>query len=190
MVASAPLFHSEPLIEIPMKTLHQLFFDELAAMYDAEHQFFKVLSKFAKTSTSKLLQEVILYHAEETKGHIAKLEQVFACFDRKVRAKASDTVIGLVLESDQLAARFADSPALNAALISVAQKIEHYEIAAYGCLHAWAERLGNHKAANILSDILDEEKAADVSLTRVAHSRSNDEALAEYTPQLFASVGD
>ncbi|CAN5840460.1 ferritin-like domain-containing protein [soil metagenome] len=190
MRMSAPLFHSESLTEPRVKTLQHLFFDELANMYDAEHQFFKVLSKFAKTSTSKLLQEVILYHTEETKGHIAKLEQVFACFDRKVRAKPSETAIGLVLEADQLEARFADSPALNAALISIAQKIEHYEIAAYGCMHAWAERLGNHKAAEILSDILDEEKAADVSLTRVAHARYNDEALAECDTQQFASVGD
>lgn len=173
-----------------MKTLQQLFLDELAAMYDAEHQFCTASPRFAKSVTSKLLKEAMLYHLEETKGHIAKLEQVFACFDRKVRARASDATKGLILEGDQLAARFAGSPAFNASMILVAQKIEHFEIAAYGCLHAWAEKLGNHRAAEILLDILDEEKAADVSLTRVALARSNDEALAECDIPQIASVGD
>ena len=87
--------------------------------------------------------------------------------------------MGLLKEGDEIAADFKGSPAINAALIAAAQKVEHYEIASYGCLHEWAGLLGNKKAASLLAEILDEEKAANESLNELAHASSNEEALGE-----------
>jgi ferritin-like metal-binding protein YciE len=162
-----------------MKTLQNLFLGELSDIYDAEKRLVKALPKMAKAATSTQIQEAILAHLEETKGHVTKVEQVFECFDCKPKAKTCKATVGLLEEGDEIAADYAGSPAINAALISAAQKVEHYEIASYGCLHEWAGRLGNKKAANLLEEILDEEKAANAALTKLALDRSNDEALDE-----------
>lgn len=162
-----------------MKTLQTLFFTELADMYDAENQLVKALPKMAKVATCSHLQAAILAHLEETKGHVTKIEQVFECFDKKPVAQTCEATKGLLEEADEIAEEFDGSPAINAALICAAQKVEHYEMASYGCLHEWAEVLGNHEAADILEEILDEEKAANESLTELARERSNQEALNE-----------
>jgi len=162
-----------------MKTLKELFLGELADMYDAEHQLVKALPKMAKAATCTHLQKAILSHLKETEGHVTKLEQVFECFDVKPKGKTCEATKGLLEEGDEIAEDFKGSPAINAALICAAQKVEHYEIASYGCLHEWAGLLGNDDAAAFLLEILDEEKAADEALTALARSSSNDEALDE-----------
>jgi ferritin-like metal-binding protein YciE len=116
---------------------------------------------------------------EETKGHVAKVERVFQCFDEEAKGKTCEATVGLLKEGDEIAADFKGSPAINAALISAGQKVEHYETASYGCLHAWAGVLGNEEAAAILEEILEEEKAANETLTKLARSSCNDEALGE-----------
>ena len=108
---------------------------------------------------------------------MTKLEQVFECFGEKPKGKTCEATKGLLEEGDEIAADFKGSPAINAALISAAQKVEHYEMASYGCLHEWAELLGNEKAAGLLEAILEEEKAANESLTELARASSNEEAL-------------
>ncbi len=162
-----------------MKTLQDLFLGELADIYDAEHRLVKALPKMVKAATCTHLQKAILAHLKETEGHVLKLEQVFACFDEKAKAKKCEATVGLLLEGDEIAAEYKGSPAINAALISAAQKVEHYEIASYGCLHEWAVKLGNKKAAGILQGILKEEEAANDALTELARDRSNDEAMDE-----------
>ena len=162
-----------------MKTLNDLFLDELADIYDAEKRLVKALPKMAKAATCGELKTAILSHLEETKGHVTKLEQVFACFDKKPKGKTCEATVGLLEEGEEIAADFKSSPAINAALIGAAQKVEHYEIASYGCLHEWARLLGSDEAADILKEILDEEKAADESLTGLARASSNNEALGE-----------
>ena len=107
---------------------------------------------------------------------------VFKSFDEKPVAKKCQGTIGLLKEGEEVIASFKDSVALNAALISALQKVEHYEIASYGCLHEWATDLGNDTAANMLEEILEEENEANKSLIEVARSRSNKEALAKGTP--------
>lgn len=163
-----------------MKMLNELFLNELADMYDAEQRLVKALPKMAKAATCKELQAAILSHLEETKGHVSKLEQVFEAFDKPAKGQKCEATIGLLEEGDEIAADFKGSPAINAALICAAQKVEHYEIASYGCLHQWAELLENEEAAALLSEILDEEKAADEALTGLAASK-NQEALGEGT---------
>ena len=162
-----------------MKTLKNLFMDELADMYDAEHRIVKALPKMAKAATCPDLKAAIQSHLKETQGHVKKLEQVFQSFGVKARGKKCEATVGLLEEGDEIAADFKGSPAINAALISAAQKVEHYEMASYGCLHEWAGLLGNEKAAGLLQEILDEEKAANEKLTELARAGNNEEALGE-----------
>ncbi len=161
------------------KTLNDLFLDELADIYNAEHQLVKALPKLAKIATSTHLQEAILAHLEETKGHVTKLEAVFEAFGKPAKGKTCEATKGLLEEGDEIAEEFAGSPAINAALICAAQKVEHYEIATYGCLHEWAGLLGNQEAADILESILDEEKGANATLTELARSYGNPQAMGE-----------
>src|SRR5580692_11839589 len=162
-----------------MKTLKVLFLDELADMYDAERRIVKALPKMAKAATCDKLKKAILSHLKETEGHVRKLEQVFQSFGKKAKGKTCKATVGLLEEGDEIAADFKGSPAINAALISAAQKVEHYETASYGCLHEWAGMLENQKAAGLLQEILDEEEAANDKLTKLARAGSNEEALAE-----------
>ena len=160
-----------------MKLLRELFLDELADMYDAERRIVKALPKLAKGATCSKLKDALLAHLKQTEGHVAKLEQVFALFGEKAKAKTCEATVGILKEGDALAADFKGSPAINAALISAAQRVEHYEMAAYGCLHEWAGLLGHKEAAGILKVILNEEKAANESLKTLARASSNKEAL-------------
>jgi ferritin-like metal-binding protein YciE len=162
-----------------MKTLHNLFLEELADMYDAERRVVKALPKMAKAATCPDLRATILSHLKETEGHVKKLEQVFQSFDEKAKGQTCKATVGLLEEGDEIAADFKGSPALNAALISAAQKVEHHEMASYGCLHEWAGLLGNEKAAGLLEEILNEEKAANEKLTELARAGNNAEALCE-----------
>ena len=160
-----------------MKTLKVLFLDEVADMYDAERRIVKALPKMAKAATCDKLKKAILAHLKETEGHVTKLYQVFQSFDEKARGKTCEATVGLLKEGDEIAADFKGSPAINAALISAAQKVEHYEMASYGCLHEWAGLLGNKEAAGLLQEILEQEKAANETLTGLARTGSNEEAL-------------
>jgi ferritin-like metal-binding protein YciE len=160
-----------------MKTLKDLFLDELKDMYDAEHRIIKALPKLAKAATSEKLKAAFLAHLEETKGQVTKLEQVFQSFGETAKAKKCEATVGLLKEGDEIAAENKGEPTINAALISAGQKVEHYEIASYGCLHEWAGLLGNKEAATLIAEILDEEKAANQKLMELARASSNKEAL-------------
>jgi ferritin-like metal-binding protein YciE len=162
-----------------MKLLKDLFLDQLADMYDAEQRIVKALPKMARAATCDDLKEAIQSHLKDTKGHVKKLEQVFQCFDKKAKGKTCEATVGLLSEGDEIAEEFEGSPAINAALIGVAQKVEHYEIASYGCLHEWAEVLDNRKGAGLLQQILDQEKHANEALNELAHSSINQEALGD-----------
>lgn len=162
-----------------MKTLQDLFFNELADIYDAERRIAKALPKMAKAATSAPLKKAFELHLKQTEDHARKVEEVFECFERKAKAKTCDATVGLLKEGEEMAASFEGSPAINAALIAAAQKVEHYEMATYGCLHEWAKLLGNKKAAELLQEILDEEGATNKALTVLARSSSNEDAMAE-----------
>ena len=159
-----------------MKTLKDLFLDELRDMYDAEHRIIKALPKLADAATCDKLKAAFLEHLEETKGQVTKLEQVFQAFDEKPELKKCKATVGLLEEGDEIASDNKDEPTINAALISAGQKVEHYEIASYGCLYQWAALLGNKKASDLIKEILEQEKAANKTLTELAHSK-NKEAL-------------
>lgn len=162
-----------------MKTLKDLFLDTLADMLDAEHRLVNVLSKFAEITTCTRLQSVLLGHLKETEGHISKLEVVFEAFGEKAVSNTCDATKGLLEKGAEIAAEYTGSQAINAALICAAQQVEHHEIATYGCLLEWARLLNNNAAADILEEILAEEKAANASLTDLARIRGNPEAMGE-----------
>jgi ferritin-like metal-binding protein YciE len=162
-----------------MKTLNDLFLDELADIYDAERRVAKALPKLAKSATCKELKVLIQSHVNDTEGHAAALEAVFESFDKKAKGKTCEATVGLIEEAHELATEFKGSPAINAALISALQKVEHYKMASYGCLHEWAGLLGCKKAATLLQGILEEERDANDALTELARSSSNDQALAQ-----------
>jgi ferritin-like metal-binding protein YciE len=162
-----------------MKTLKDLFLDGIADMYDAERRIVKALPKLVKAATSEKLKAALLAHLKETEGHVTKLEQVFQSLDQKAKGNTCKTTVALLEEGGDIVAEFKGSPALDAALISAAQKVEHHEIAAYGALHAWAGLLGNREAASRLDEILGEEKAANAMLTKLALDGCDQEALGE-----------
>ncbi len=159
-----------------VKTLRDLFLGQLADMYDAETRLTQALPRLAKAATNDDLRLAFTDHVEETKAQLTKLERVFRAFGEKVKLDSCDATIGLIKEADHLLAENKGSTTLNAALICAAQKIEHYEIATYGVLEAWARRLGNSEAADLIAEILDEEKTADERLSELAIGSCNDEA--------------
>jgi ferritin-like metal-binding protein YciE len=156
-----------------MKTLEDLFLDSLADMYYAENQLTKALPKMAKAATHDDLREAFETHLLETEGHVQKVESIFELFGKKPKSKKCPAIIGIIKEADEIASDNKKSPTINAALIFAAQKAEHYEIASYGGLREWARQLQNEKVADLLDEILDEEKAADSKLTALAEAHCN-----------------
>jgi ferritin-like metal-binding protein YciE len=159
-----------------MRTLEDLFLDSLADMYYAEAQLTKALPKMAKAATDDSLREAFESHLTETEGNVRKLEEVFASFGKEPKSKKSKAILGIIDEADEIVSDNKKSPTINAALIYAAQKAEHYEIASYGSLRDWARSLDNEEAADLIEEILDEEKAADSKLTDLAEEHCNSAA--------------
>ena len=161
-----------------MSQLKVLFLDELADMYDAENRIVQAMPKLAEAATCGELKAALTEHWEQTKGHVVKIKKVFQAFGEQPKSKECKATVGLLEEGGEIAAENEGKSTINAAVISAAQKVEHYEIASYGCLHEWALLLENVEAANLIEDILDEEKAADNKLNELAMEK-NREALDE-----------
>jgi len=159
-----------------MKTLEDLFLDSLADLYYSENQLVKALPKMASTATNEQLRDAFESHLTETEGHVRKLEEVFAAFGKEPKSKKCKAILGIIDEAEEIISENKKSPTINAALIYAAQKAEHYEIASYGCLRDWARALDNEGAAELIEEILDQEKAADSKLTDLAEEDCNSAA--------------
>jgi ferritin-like metal-binding protein YciE len=157
-------------------TLHDAFIDELRDAYDAEKQITKALPKMVKAASSPDLRSALEAHLEETRAQITRLEDVFGTLEEKVRGKHCDGMAGIIEEGKSAMEEDFDDATMDACLIASAQRVEHYEMAAYGTLVAWARALGHAEAAELLEETLDEEKAADEKLTSIAESGVNREA--------------
>ena len=157
-------------------TLHDAFIDELRDTYDAEKQLTKALAKLAKAATNPELKEAFESHLEETETQIGRLEQVFESLDEKVRGKHCDGIAGIIDEGKSIMEEDFDDVTMDACLIAAGQRAEHYEMAAYGTLVAWAQAMGHTEAADLLQETLDEEKAADEKLSALAESGINQSA--------------
>lgn len=169
------------------KTLNELFLAGLGDLYYAEKQLTKALPKLAKAATHDDLREAILAHLTETEGHVDKVERIFEAFGESPKTKRCPAIVGIIDEADDIVSENKKEPTINAAIIYAAQKAEHYEIASYGSLREWAKQLQNDAAANLLNEILDEEKAADAKLTELALAHCNPSAETEAeTPMAHA----
>ena len=158
------------------KTLHDAFLDELRDSYDAEKQLTKALPKMARAATSPELRAAFESHLEETRGHVDRLERVFESLDEKVRGKHCDGIAGIIEEGKSAMEEDFDEATMDACLIAGGQRAEHYEMAAYGTLVAWARLMGHKEAADLLQQTLDEEKAADKKLSSLAEGGINQQA--------------
>jgi ferritin-like metal-binding protein YciE len=157
-------------------TLHDAFIDELRDAYDAERQLTKALPKLAKAANSEELRTAFETHLEETQNQIQRLEQVFESLDETVRGKHCEGIAGIIDEGKAIMEEDFDESTMDACLIAAGQRAEHYEMAAYGTLVAWARAMGHTEAAALLEQNLEEEEAADEKLTAIAESGVNQEA--------------
>jgi ferritin-like metal-binding protein YciE len=169
--------------------LKELYVDELKDIYSAETQLVKALPKMAKAATSDELRSGFEEHLEQTKGHVSRLEQIFQELGEKPTGKKCMGMEGLIKEGGEAAEEDYEDDAKDAALIGAAQRVEHYEIAAYGTVRAMAEKLGEDAAVKLLSQTLQEEKDTDVKLSGLADEiqvigeSDNDEAQDEAPPR-------
>ena len=157
-------------------TLHDAFIDELRDSYDAERQLVKALPKLAKAATDPKLKNAFESHLEETRGHVELLEQVFENLSEKPRGKHCDGIAGIIDEGKDILSESFDTATMDASLIAAAQRAEHYEIAAYGTLIAWAKDMGHADSVKLLQQILEQEKAADEKLTAIGQGGVNKQA--------------
>jgi len=160
------------------KTLDDLFLDTLKDIYFAEKQIVKALPKMAKAATSSELKAGFEKHLQETQGHVDRLEQVFDLIGAPARGKTCEAILGIIEEAKEIMDEFKDSPALDAGLVSSAQAVEHYEIARYGTLKAWANQLGRSNVVKLLEATEQEEIATDKKLTQLGVGQVNRKAAA------------
>jgi ferritin-like metal-binding protein YciE len=159
-----------------METLQELYLEQLRDIYDAENQLVKALPKMAKTATNDELKAAFEQHLDQTQEHVARLDRIFEELGEKPKGQKCEAMKGLVEEGKQMMEEDADEDVMDAGLICAAQKIEHYEIATYGCLRTYAEMLGYDDQADLLQETLDEEKDTDDNLTELAVSVINVDA--------------
>jgi ferritin-like metal-binding protein YciE len=150
-----------------MTTLEDLLVEQVRDLYDAEKQLVRALPKMAEAAGSQDLQQAIASHLEETKNQVSRLERIFEELDKPAKGKTCKAMRGLVEEGAE-ALDGAQAPLTDLAIIAAAQRVEHYEISAYGTARAIAEQLGQQKIASLLEETEDEEKAADTKLTEIA----------------------
>ena len=158
--------------------LRDALVEEIRDLYNAEKQLVKALPKMAKGATSEELREALESHLDETENQVTRLERVFELLDEKPRGKHCAGMAGIVEEGSEKLQEDMEDMVLDACLIASAQKVEHYEIGAYGTVIAWADALGLNEVRDVLNETLEEEKAADQKLTALAESGINDAATA------------
>ena len=161
-----------------MKTLSDLLVHELKDLMSAEKQLTKALPKMVKAATNEDLKRALEEHLEETQGQVERLEKIFGLLEIPNRAAKCKAMEGLIEEGKDILEQDMDEDVRDAAIIASAQRVEHYEIAGYGCARTFARMIGHDDAASLLQETLDEEKAADEKLTDIAMQSVNAEAQA------------
>jgi ferritin-like metal-binding protein YciE len=162
-----------------LKTLEDLLLHEMRDLYSAEKQLLKALPKMAKAASNEELKAGFEEHLTQTEGQVERLEQAFEMLGKPAKAETCKAMKGLIEEGQDIIEEDAEEAVHDAGLICAAQKIEHYEIASYGTIVAWAEKLGHSDLAELLSETLEEEKDTDEKLTELAESAVNIEASQE-----------
>jgi len=160
-----------------LDTLEKLYVDELRDIYNAENQLLKALPKMAKGASSPDLKNAFEMHLRQTESHVERLEQIFADLDESPKGKTCHGMKGLIEEGSEILKEDGEESVLDAGIIVAAQKVEHYEMAAYGSARTFARLLGQEKAAELLQSTLDEESETNESLNQLAENMVNPEAL-------------
>ena len=164
------------------RTLHDVFVDELRDMYNAEQQIVNALPAMIKATSSRELRTAFEDHLAQTEQHVRRIEQAFHSLNTAARGVRCAGMAGIIDEGRETVASGPDGPALDAAIISAAQRVEHYEIAVYGTLIEWAKAMGHDDIVGLLGENLKEEKAADRTLTQIAESGINETAARQAHP--------
>jgi ferritin-like metal-binding protein YciE len=159
-----------------LQTLEDLYMDMLKDLYSAEKQLVKALPKMVRNAHTPDLQQAFQDHLKQTEGHVERIERIFSERNASPRGKKCVGMEGIVEEGNELLQEKVDPDVLDAGLIAAAQKVEHYEIASYGAVRTWAQRLGYNNEAQLLQQTLDEEGEANKKLTQIAESHVNMEA--------------
>jgi ferritin-like metal-binding protein YciE len=152
-----------------VKTIENLLIEELKDLYSAETQITKTLPKLVEAAASADLKSAFKHHLKETEGHVKRLEKAFEILGSSPKGKTCGGMKGILGEGDEMVHGTTEGDIRDVALISAAQRVEHYEMAAYGTVRAYAENLGMKEIAGLLNETLDEEKAADKKLTEISH---------------------
>lgn len=155
-----------------LESLHDLYLSELKDLYSAEDQILKALPKMIQKAQSPELRSALEHHLEETRGQVSRLEQVFEMHGEEAEKQKCKGMQGVLDEGEEMVGKDATPAVRDAAIISGCQRVEHYEIAAYGTVRTYAEQLGHERAAAVLKQTLDEELAADKKLTQIAKNRN------------------
>jgi ferritin-like metal-binding protein YciE len=163
-----------------LDSLQDLFLNELKDVLNAEKQLVQALPRMAKAAQSPQLQQAFTKHLRETEGHVERLERIFQSLGETARGRKCKGMEGLVEEGKEILEEEGQPEVIDAALISAAQRVEHYEIAAYGCLRTYAQLLGRDDAAELLQQTLAEEEAADETLTALGEGGINQAAMAAH----------
>jgi ferritin-like metal-binding protein YciE len=153
-----------------IETLRELLIDELHDLHSAEQQITKALPKLVKASHEPDLKQAFEHHLEETRNHVTRLEHILKSMNQSPRGKICEGMKGLLKEGEERIHGGGEAEVLDAGIIASAQRVEHYEIAGYGSARTYAELLGDQEAVRMLSQTLEEEKAADAKLSQVAKS--------------------
>jgi ferritin-like metal-binding protein YciE len=160
-----------------IETMEDLFLEQVEDLYDAEKRLVKALPKMAEACTSQTLRQAFESHLMETESHVSRLETIFRSLDQDAKGQTCDAMKGLISEGEDVISNIDESSLRDAGLIAAANRVEHYEIAAYGSARTFADILGLTEAAILLEQTLQEEKKADQKLTLLAEDMINDEAL-------------
>ena len=148
--------------------LMELYIEELKDLYDAENRLVKAIPKMAKAASSHKLRSGFEEHLEQTRGQVDRLKEIFDNLGEKPTGKKCAGMVGIIKEGEEIMEEDFEGEVMDAALISAAQRVEHYEIAAYGCVRTWADLLGENEASALLEKTLEEEKETDEKLTQLA----------------------
>jgi ferritin-like metal-binding protein YciE len=159
------------------KTMNDLLMSCMQDVYYAERQILKALPKLAKASQSDELKNALLHHREETQGQVERLQKAFEALGKRARGQTCEAINGLIEEGDEIVEEFEQGPVRDAGIVACAQAVEHYEMARYGTIVAWAKACGAEDVARLMHETLEEEKKADATLNQLAQKSLNQQAV-------------
>jgi ferritin-like metal-binding protein YciE len=158
------------------KTMNDLLLSTMQDVYYAERQILKALPKLAKASENQELKNALLHHREETQGQVERLQKAFDALGKRARGQTCEAINGLIEEGDEVVEEFPEGTIRDAGILACAQAVEHYEMARYGTMVAWAKAIGADEVADLMHETLEEEKKADTLLNQLAKKAINQQA--------------